>query len=329
MDNQNDLNEIGWIRDRALIPHIGSCLDSTEGKDFVFTVSVQGHGAYPTAELLDEPEIEVTGAGTTEANCQWEYYVNQLHEMDKFVKDLIDYIEDRGEPTVIMFYGDHLPTLGLSDNDLKKSTIYQTNYLVWDNIGLKKQKKKDIHAYQAAAELFDSLDLHEGQMFRFHQACKKKKTYQMDLQTLQYDILYGDGYVYNETIPYERTNMVMGVKPISIESLEKVSDELYFVHGTNFTQSSRVLIDDEEYPTFYVNNTTLLVTDPELEDGRLIRVGQLSNSGSGKYLSYTEAYEYHPPKAKKSKRNNTDKDDNDDNDSGNDNDNEDRNNTSG
>ncbi len=311
MDNQGDVNEIGWMRDRTLIPYIGECLDSTVSRDFVFAVSVQGHGAYPTADLLEEPDIEVTGAGSAEANCQWEYYVNQLHEMDKFVKDLIDYVKKRGEPTVIMFYGDHLPTLGLKDNDLKKTNIYQTNYLVWDNIGLKHKQKKDIHAYQAVAELFDSIDLHVGEVFRFHQTCKKKKSYQLDLQTLQYDILYGDRFVYEGAEPYPRKDMIMGVRPIKIESVEKVSDKIYYLNGSNFTQSSKVFIDDEEYPTFYIDNETLLVTDIVIEPGAIvnIKVGQLSNSGSGKYLSYSDTITYHSPKEKhKNKDKDKDKD---------------------
>ncbi|MBQ2161388.1 MAG: sulfatase-like hydrolase/transferase, partial [Firmicutes bacterium] len=243
MDNQDDINEIGWMRDRTLIPHIGDCLDSTEGKDFVFAVSVQGHGGYPTADLIEDPEIEVTGAGSAEANCQWEYYVNQLHEMDKFVKDLTEYIEERGEPTIILFYGDHLPTMGLENKDLKNRNIYKTNYIIWDNMGLKHKQKKNIFAYQAAAEVLNSIDVHVGEVFRFHQTCKKKKSYQLDLQTLQYDILYGDGYIYGGVEPYANKQMVMGIKPIVVSSVKKAGDDIYYVYGKNFTQSSRVLVD--------------------------------------------------------------------------------------
>ena len=286
MNSQNDVNEIGWMHDRTLIPYIGKCLDATDERDFVFAVSVQGHGAYPTAELIEDPAIKVTGAETAEKNCQWEYYVNQIHEMDKVVKDLIDYIDQRGDPAVVMFYGDHLPTLGIQDNDLSVGNTYQTRYLIWDNIGLK-HKKKNICAYQAAAELFDRMDLHVGAIFRFHQTMQKSIDYLLNLQTLQYDILYGERYIYDETEPYAKKKMRMGVDPVVLDTIEEVSDSLCYVHGENFTQSSRLLIDGEEYPTFYINSQTLLATGLELEDGQMMRVGQLSNSGSGKYLSYS------------------------------------------
>ena len=291
MDNQNDVNEIGWMRDRTLLPYISNCLDATTGRDFVFVVSVQGHGAYPTEDVIESPAIEVTGAESEEKNCQWEYYVNQIHEMDRFVKDLIDAIEARGERTVVMFYGDHLPTMGLSDNDLTVGNTFQTRYLLWDNIGLS-QEKKDICSYQAVAEMFDRMDLHTGTMFRFHQAAQKNKLYQVDMQTLQYDILYGEKYVYGQSAPYEKVNMKMGINTPVLDSLEPVTDTICYVHGDHFTQSSKLLIDEEEYPTFFVDSHTLLVTDPELENGQLIQVGQLSNSGSGKYLSHTNMIRY-------------------------------------
>ena len=296
MDNQNDVNEIGWMRDRTLIPYISRCLDATDGRDFVFAVSVQGHGAYPTEETIESPAIEVTGAESEQKNCQWEYYVNQIHEMDRFVKDLIDEVEARGERTVIMFYGDHLPALGLSDDDLTVGNTFQTRYLIWDNIGLSPQKK-DICSYQAVAEMFDRMDLHTGTMFRFHQTEQKSLLYQVDMQTLQYDILYGDKYVYGQSAQYEKTNMQMGIRTPVLGFLEPVTDTICYVHGEHFTQSSKLLIDDEECPTFFVDSRTLLVTGPELEDGQLIRVGQLSNSGSGKYLSYTNTLRYAAPRA--------------------------------
>ena len=56
--------------------------------------------------------------------------------MDQFVGDLIKAVEERNEPSVVVFYGDHLPTMGLTAEDLKSRYLYNTNYVIWDNIGL-------------------------------------------------------------------------------------------------------------------------------------------------------------------------------------------------
>ena len=51
-----------------------------------------------------------------------------VHEMDEFAGNLVRQIEERGEPTVLVFYGDHLPTMGLEAKDLKSKYLYNTNY---------------------------------------------------------------------------------------------------------------------------------------------------------------------------------------------------------
>ena len=51
----------GWATDDILVPNIMESMDTTEGQDFVFTVSVEGHGEYPTEKVLDNPEIIVSG----------------------------------------------------------------------------------------------------------------------------------------------------------------------------------------------------------------------------------------------------------------------------
>ncbi len=47
--------------DDILVPNIMESLDTTDGTDFVCTISVQGHGDYPTEPTLENPEINVTG----------------------------------------------------------------------------------------------------------------------------------------------------------------------------------------------------------------------------------------------------------------------------
>ena len=300
MSEQEDVNEIGWMRDKNLIPHIGAALDSTENQDFVFAVSVQGHGAYPTEDVIEDPAITVTGAPTAEKNSQWEYYVNSTHEMDAFVKDLIDYVDGRGKPAVIMFYGDHLPTMGLTDADLKKGTTYQTCYLMWDNIGLKHKKNHNITSYQAMSELLGRIGIHEGTVFHFHRKMKNKELYQFDLQTLQYDILYGKQYVYGESNPFPPKIMAMGVTTITLDSVQEVSEGTYYLHGKNFTQSSKLMINDDWVETSFVNTETLLATGVTFSEGDRIRVGQLSNSNSGKILSNTRSIVWHVPEGAES-----------------------------
>ena len=288
MARENEKNPNGWVKDAVLTDEILKCLDSTEGPDYVYTISVQGHGAYPDEQILEDPEITVSGAPTEEENNKWEYYVNEIHEMDNFVKDLTDKLADYPEDVVLVMYGDHLPTMGLTVEDLDNKYLFQTEYVMWDNFGLKK-KKENLAAYQMAAEVMDRVGIHEGNIFRYHQARRNTKNYQVDLETLQYDLLYGKRYSYGEIgeSPYLRTKMRMGIYDTTLDSIRCISDTdyTYYIKGTEFTPSSEVKLNGEWYDTVYLNPTTLMITGTQLNDFDRLAVIQRSNSSTRKPLS--------------------------------------------
>lgn len=211
MSEQDDTNPNDWMRDRNLTKYIMEALESSDDPDYIYTISVQGHGDYPEEPMIDDPKITVTGGESEAVNNKWEYYCNQIYEMDQFVKQLTETLAEYDEDVVLVMYGDHLPTMGLKVKDVKNRYLFQTEYVIWDNMGLEK-KDANVAAYQMAAEVMDRVGIHEGNIFRFHQARRQTKNYQVDLETLQYDILYGKQYVYDGENPFERTEMHLGVK---------------------------------------------------------------------------------------------------------------------
>ena len=287
MPEEDDKNELGWTKDRVLTDEIIKCLDSTEDQpDYVYTISVQGHGAYPDEPILEDPEITVSGAPTEAKNNQWEYYVNEIREMDDFVKELVEALEDYPEDVVLVLYGDHLPTMDLKVEDLENKYLFQTEYVIWDNFGLEKEDV-NLASYQIAAEVMDRVGIHEGTIFRYHQARRNTRNYQVDLETLQYDLLYGEQYSYGGENPYKRTKMRLGLYDVTLDGLELISsaDYTYRITGTNFTPSSQVKLNGDWYDTVYVNPTTLLISGTELDDFDRLSVVQRSNSSTRKALS--------------------------------------------
>ena len=286
MSEEEDKNPLGWTKDEVLTDEIIKCLDSTEESDYIYTISTQGHGAYPEEQLIDDPEITVSGAETEAQNNQWEYYCNEIHEMDNFVKELTDALADYPEDVILVMYGDHLPTMGLTVEDLKNKYLFQTQYVMWDNFGLEK-KDENLAAYQMAAEVMDRAGIHEGTIFRYHQARRNTRNYQVDLETLQYDVLYGKKYSYDGESPFQRTKMRMGLYDVTLDSMEEIStvDHTYRLKGTNFTPSSQVKLNGEWYDTVYVNPTTLMISGTEINDFDRVSVVQRSNSSTRKALS--------------------------------------------
>ena len=269
----------GWAKDEVLVDNIMEAMDTTEQQDFVFTVSVQGHGDYPEEQLIENPKIKVEGIDDEAKKNKWEYYVNMVYEMDQFAGDLVQAVEDRGEPAVVVYYGDHLPTMGLTAEDLKSRYLYNTNYVIWDNIGLE-QQDRNIPAYQLMADVMNRLDIHSGTLFNYHQQRQNSKNYLSDLELLQYDILYGKQYVYKGNPPITEGHMEMGVKDATLTNIVPYLEKGYSLYGENFTKSSKVYVNGEKQKSTFLNNTRIVLPSTELSEGDVITVSQVGSSNT-------------------------------------------------
>ncbi|MBQ2383484.1 MAG: LTA synthase family protein, partial [Oscillospiraceae bacterium] len=136
-----------WAKDKVLIGCITDALESTQERDMIYTISVQGHGKYPAKETLKDPVIRVTDAPTEDLKWRWEYYINQIYEMDQFIAELTETLSAWEEPVVLVMYGDHIPAIDLTENDLDSRNMYETEYIIWSNFDMEK-KDEDLHTYQ-------------------------------------------------------------------------------------------------------------------------------------------------------------------------------------
>lgn len=289
-----EMNPIGWVKDKCLTDEIVGILDSTSTPDYIYTISVQGHGDYPeNTDGLDLP-VKVTKNNVTGNPNGFEYYVNQTHEMDAFVAELIDALSKRNEKTILVIYGDHLPTFDITDDDLKNGDIYQTQYVVWNNYNLQIENK-DLQAYQLSAYLMKNLGMKGGVISKLHMSHfdkedkEDKEEYLSNLKLLEYDILYGNCQAYEGVNPYKITNMKMGYKPIKVLNGENAYSHIV-IRGRNFTEFSQVEINGTVHKTIYNGPDELLVDGYTLKDGDQIAVLQISNSDET--LSRTNIFTY-------------------------------------
>lgn len=261
--NVRAYTENGWAKDAVLTEEIMKCLNYSEGQDYIYTISVQGHGEYPDSVPLEKPEITVDG-GVEDANkYRVQYYVNQIKEMDIFLADLIEELEAYGEDTVLVVYGDHLPNLDFTDEMLTKGNMFQTQYFVWNNIGLD-VVKEDVEAYQLSAKILNSIGIEDGVINAYHQAnwdIRDTQEYQDNLEILGYDMLYGDNYATGGQNPYEPTKLQYGVEMVEVtDAYRDQSDTGYLiVKGDNFTEYSVVYVGNEKVPSKLLDENTLKV----------------------------------------------------------------------
>ena len=291
---RGDYTKGWWVRDRVLTEHIANCLDYTEdGKDFVFTVSVEGHGSYPNYNVPDMNSIRVTDTQTGEPAYSAQFYTNLINDMDNFLRDLVQMLTERGEDTILILYGDHLPSLNLEQEHMTDGTLMQTNYVVWNNMGLDLDYG-DIEAYQLMPHLLGSLGIRTGVINSYHQTHMKDEEadYLRGLQNLEYDLLYGGKAAFGGVNPYKTKDIKFGVKDIEITNVytDVIQDETYlYVRGENVTGWSMINVNGEYYRTEFLDFHRVRCKYEPLPQDEVF----LAQVGDDKYqLSRSESYIY-------------------------------------
>ena len=205
-------------------------------------------------------------------------------------------------------YGDHFPSLSITDDELTNGNVYQTEYIIWNNMGLELEDK-DIETYQLYSRVLQALNIDGGFINKYHQVYQNDEYYLEQLKTLTYDMLYGDMYVFDGINPYISTDLMLGTYPITIkkvikeeisedtpiteeetttvegeESDEKDDDEkddeisdkiTYLVKGSHFTLYSHVSVNGDQVETEFVDDETLRIfLDEPMESFSSIVVNQ-------------------------------------------------------
>lgn len=279
---------MNWSKDEVLVQEINKCLNSTSEQDFICTISVQGHGSYPSDAEYDKV-ITVGDIYDEEKRGSFEYYVNQIHEMDAFIQELIHSLSARDEETVLVMYGDHLPSLNIMDENINGATMYQTDYVIWSNfdLGLPDQ---NLEAFELSSKVLAALGVSDGVINSYHQNMAGSPDYLQGLAALEYDLLYGNLLAYDGTLPYVASDIRMGVDPIEITAIypDPFNPKYTIVKGNNFTTYSKVYVNDEKISTNFVDTETLRIAYSDLSSDDSFSVHQAKLSQTPDVL-YVEA----------------------------------------
>ena len=271
-----------WPTDDILVNETMKTFDATpDQSDFTYIITVSTHGDYPKEQVIENPEFTVSGVDDEGMTNAWTYYVNQLNASDRFISSLIDRLSKRDEDTIVVMFGDHLPTMGLEDSDMKSGDIYKTKYITWNNMGLPKEDA-DLYAYQLLANTTNKVDIHEGTIMNYHQTqmgTADAASYDEGLDLLQYDLLYGKRYSYNGADLYPASDLVMGIDKVTVTSAaESSTGDRVYVYGSNFTNWSKVYVNGEKVNTSYLSASMLSIERADVEDGDTITVCQVGSS---------------------------------------------------
>ncbi len=130
----------GHVSDKTVYEKIISLYEnkSEESPCFIFAVTMQNHGGYNTSDF------DYTVKATDNNNSKLNEYLSSIKKSDDDLKTLFDYFSNADEETIIVFYGDHQPSLndnvystyfGLDgDSSTEENmTKYVIPYMMWTN----------------------------------------------------------------------------------------------------------------------------------------------------------------------------------------------------
>ena len=126
-----------------------------EGKPiFLFNVTMQNHGSYKSTDPDFNQDVNLPEY--PDMFPETEQYLSLARHTDEAVKYILDYFSKVEEPTLICFFGDHLPSMkngfyeellgkeivDLSAEEMQK--LYQTDYFIWANYDIPECELNDI-----------------------------------------------------------------------------------------------------------------------------------------------------------------------------------------
>lgn len=139
-DIENPETKGGFISDNEFKNQIINKFDSTKGENkFIFGVTMQNHMPYGK-KVYETYDINITSDKYTETELKsLTNYVQGIYDSCKMYIELVNYLKEYDEPTILVMFGDHLPSLERNmyykDSEYKFIDMYTTPYIIWSNYG--------------------------------------------------------------------------------------------------------------------------------------------------------------------------------------------------
>lgn len=140
-----------YVSDREMFEKIIEEYEKNKEADeqnlFLFGVTMQNHGGYTYDG--ENFEYSITLDGYTQEYKDAEQYLSLLHETDQAVEYLLNYFEQEEREVVVVFFGDHQPSLNedfiqeISDVDydtaIERLRRYTVPFFIWGNYDIEEK----------------------------------------------------------------------------------------------------------------------------------------------------------------------------------------------
>lgn len=182
-DRAKYINQAGWATDDLLYQSIRTQLKHTEQPQFIYAITVENHFNYNDDRYgKDHFNIEQQGLSDT-SKRQLNTYLTGLQRADQHVEKLLQDLKQLERPTIVIFFGDHLPNLGQVYDDLhffaseqekaekKDVKFFSTPLAVWSNYPIDRSlfQQKNIAAHFLAPKVLTAAQLPLPPYYQFIQ----------------------------------------------------------------------------------------------------------------------------------------------------------------
>lgn len=207
--NENITSD-GYFTDAALAEVIKGQLDKNKEPSFVFAVTIENHTLYENK--YKETEVKVSSDKLSEKELyNLEQYSQGVLNADRFIAEMVEYVDNAQRPTILYIWGDHLPaldafgTLGYIEDKYNK---YGTPLVAYSNFKEINVDCEYITPNQLAPQILRDAEINYSSYFDFIYSLREKypvihKEFGINsededikkYEIIQYDLLFGKKYL--------------------------------------------------------------------------------------------------------------------------------------
>ncbi|MGL4799987.1 MAG: LTA synthase family protein [Cellulosilyticaceae bacterium] len=257
MEAMKNLEKIGgvWPKDHVVLDYIKKSIQASEEQDFIYAITVGSHGPY-TEGAIPENAIGIQGNISEAGRKELDIYLQRLKEVDKFVGNLVDYVNGLEEHTVLVLFSDHYPSMEVIEQ-VEGEEKFLVPFVAMDNKqNLKGKLPKKMEAYELSTYMLDLYGLQGGIMNSYQRVYREEENYKALMNVIQYDMLFGNKYITEGKNPYKTSAIQLGMNELKIDRIIEEIDKI-LVKGDGFNQSSQIFVDNQEVETEYIDGQTL------------------------------------------------------------------------
>lgn len=219
-----------YISDLAMSKEIIAELEEQKQPTFIHAVTMQNHFPF-TEGRFGENLIEISGLENEESKGELETYTEGLRRSDEALQYLIEQLDNLDRPTLLVFFGDHLPSLGTNKSFYKENgyitnektpserlAMAQTPLLMYANFDMPNDNLGLVSPIHFSNLIFDYAGLNKSLFYQFlselykeipvlrdelkvdkngeviNDLTKKQNEMLEQYKMLQYDLLVGNQY---------------------------------------------------------------------------------------------------------------------------------------